>query len=272
VSGLYTAAIASGSNGNCYYVGNEEDAVLVDAGISCRETEKRMRLLSLPMNKVKGIFITHEHTDHIKGLELIAAKYRIPVYITARTLQNSRLQIDAALIRSFSAFEEVAIGNLALTAFPKQHDAADPHSFVVSGNGFNIGVLTDIGMPCDHVIRYFRMCDAVYLEANYDDQMLESGRYPYHLKKRISGDYGHLSNAQALQLLLDHSTPRLRKVFLAHLSANNNCPELVDRLFRTCTSGLSITVASRYEATKLYQLHAPTATPMRTAVVQASLF
>jgi phosphoribosyl 1,2-cyclic phosphodiesterase len=251
---LYTASINSGSNGNCYYVANEREAVLIDAGISCRETEKRMNLLGLSVKKVRAIFISHEHSDHINGVEVLSRKYSIPVYITKGTLKGSRLKLEKDLVNDFTAYEKVSIGGLSVLAFPKFHDAADPHSFLVSGNGVTVGVFTDIGKPCDHVIENFGQCHAAFLETNYDEQMLDSGNYPIYLKKRIKGDDGHLSNAQALELFLKHRAPHLSHVFLSHLSKDNNSPELVQQLFDQHRGNTFVTVASRYEAGSVYQI------------------
>src|SRR5687767_3038582 len=129
---LFFTSLNSGSNGNCYYVGSSNEAVLVDAGISCRETEKRMQSLGLDMSSVKAIFISHEHSDHINGLRILSKKYQLPVYITNHTLRQSNVPIDQHLVRSFSADQPLTIGNLSVTAFKKHHDACDPHSFVVS--------------------------------------------------------------------------------------------------------------------------------------------
>ncbi|MEO8762135.1 MAG: MBL fold metallo-hydrolase, partial [Bacteroidia bacterium] len=172
---LYIASLNSGSNGNCYYIGNDTEAVLIDAGISCRETEKRMNRLGLAIEKVKAIFISHEHSDHINGLEVLSKKYQLPVYITEKTLQNSRLSLSEKLINSFTAHTPINIGKLCINSFPKRHDAIDAHSFTVVGNGVNIGILTDIGSVCKHVKESFSQCHAVFLEANYDEQMLDEG-------------------------------------------------------------------------------------------------
>lgn len=179
---LFTASLNSGSNGNCYYIGNSREAVLIDAGISCRETERRMLRLELSMARVKAIFITHEHSDHIKGLEVLSRKHRIPVYITERTKTSGRLNLESDLVQTFDFYKPVTIGNLEVTAFPKRHDAANPCSFLISGNDTTIGVLTDIGSACEHVIANFKKCHAAFLEANYDTKMLDEGRYPYYLK------------------------------------------------------------------------------------------
>ncbi|MXV14883.1 MBL fold metallo-hydrolase [Hufsiella ginkgonis] len=251
---LFITSLNSGSNGNCYYIGNELDAVLVDAGISCKETEKRMERLGLSMKKVRAIFISHEHSDHIRGLPVLAKKYRLPVYITPGTLQRGGQTLQDELVFAFRAYEPVRIGELLITAFPKFHDASEPHSFVVSSNGITIGVFTDIGAACEHLVLHFKQCHAAFLEANYDEEMLEKGRYPYHLKARIRGGKGHLSNRQALELFLAHKPAHMTHLLLAHLSKDNNCPGLVHELFTRHANGTKITVASRYEETPVLRI------------------
>ncbi|MFA5814259.1 MAG: MBL fold metallo-hydrolase [Bacteroidales bacterium] len=211
---LFITSLNSGSNGNCYYVGNHREAVLIDAGISCRETENRIERLGLSFKKIKAVFISHEHTDHTGGVELIARRYQIPVYITAATNQHSRLRLDENLVIPLKAYAPAQVGELVVNAFPKLHDAREPHSFTVAGGGITVGIFTDIGTICDHVIQNFRLCHAAFLEANYDEVMLEEGRYPQFLKNRIRGDHGHLSNLQALELF---STHKPHFIISAHL-------------------------------------------------------
>ncbi|MFY9310400.1 MAG: MBL fold metallo-hydrolase [Bacteroidia bacterium] len=249
---LFTSSLNSGSNGNCYYVGDHASAVLVDVGISCREVEKRMARLKLPMSRVKAIFISHEHTDHIKGVEVLSKKYRLPVYITPSTLRSSRLELEEELIRPFLAGKPVVIGELSVTGFKKFHDASEPHSFIVERMGVKVGVFTDIGMPCDQVVHYFKQCHAAFLEANYDEQMLEEGHYPYYLKKRISGDKGHLSNTQALSLFTKYKPDFMSHLFLSHLSKENNSPHMVQELFAQRAGRTSVIVASRYMETEVF--------------------
>lgn len=249
---LYITSLNSGSNGNCYYIGNRKEAVLVDAGISCRETEKRMKRLGLSMDKVKAVFVSHEHSDHIKGIPVLAKKYQLPVYITQRTLLRGGLTLPGTQVISFIAYETINIGDLCITAFPKFHDASEPHSFVVSYNDIRVGVFTDIGRPCEHVIKNFRECHAVFLEANYDDEMLDKGNYPYYLKQRIRGGMGHLSNKQALELFTSCRSSVLSHLLLSHLSKNNNCPNLVHNLFSQHAGSTTVVVASRYEETPVY--------------------
>jgi phosphoribosyl 1,2-cyclic phosphodiesterase len=251
---LYTTSLNSGSNGNCYYVGNSTDAVLVDVGISCREVEKRMLRLDLNIKKVKAIFISHEHADHIRGVVVLARKYQLPVYITAATLRNSPISLEKELVKPFTANKAVNIGSLLVTPFVKLHDAIEPHSFIVEGNGIKIGVLTDIGAPCVEVVHYFKQCHAAFLETNYDEKMLEEGRYPYSLKRRITGGFGHLSNAQALELFIEHRPPFMTHLFLSHLSKDNNSPELVANLFNKHSGKTTVVVASRYNETEVFEV------------------
>ena len=251
---VYIASLNSGSNGNCYYIGNDNEAVLIDAGISCRETEKRMKRLGLLINKVKAIFVSHEHTDHISGIPVLSKKFQLPVYITSNTLKYSGLIIEQHLINSFCAHQIINIGGLSITPFPKSHDACDPHSFIVSYNEFQIGIFTDIGFPCEHVIKHFQQCHAAFLEANYDEEMLANGKYPYHLKKRIKSSDGHLSNDDALQLYISHKPAQMSHLILSHLSKNNNCPELVHQLFNRHAGTTEIIVASRYHETEVYKI------------------
>ncbi len=257
---LYISSLNSGSNGNCYYVGTATEAVLVDVGISCRETEKRMKLLGLSMQAVKAIFVSHEHGDHIKGVSTLANKYNLPVYITPATARFGPILIGHLAI-PFTANNTIRVGELEITAFSKQHDASDPHSFVISHNGITVGVITDIGIACSQVIHYFRQCHAVFLESNYDEAMLENGRYPRHLKQRISGGQGHISNRQALELFTRHRPPFLSHLVLSHLSKENNSPELVAGLFAPHAADTQIIVASRYKPTEVYAVSANTAPP-----------
>lgn len=249
---LYISSLNSGSNGNCYYIGNQHEAVLIDGGISCRETEKRIILAGLSFEKIKAVFISHEHTDHTRGVEVISRKYQIPVYITAGTHKNSRLKIDKKLIRNFDAYSPVKIGGLSVNAFPKQHDASEPHSFTITGNGITIGVLTDLGAACEHVIANFSQCHAAFLEANYDEEMLENGRYPFYLKQRIRSDHGHLSNHQALEIFTKYRSVFMSHLLLSHLSQDNNNPVLVHELFAKHAGDIHIAIASRHKGSDVY--------------------
>lgn len=252
--GMNVTSLNSGSNANCYYVGYGEDAILIDAGLSCRETVKRMENLSLSMSSVKAIFISHEHSDHIRGLAVLSSKYKLPVYITSSTLKKSSIFIQDEFVMPLLADVPVNIGGLTIFPFAKRHDAIDPLSFMIEANGVRVSVITDIGIACDRVIHYFKQSHAAFLEANYDEEMLINGNYPYYLKKRISSGYGHLSNKQALQLFVNHRPSFMSHLFLSHLSKDNNCPILVNDLFTPHASGTNIVVASRYRETPVYHV------------------
>lgn len=252
---LFITSLNSGSNGNCYYIGNETEAILIDAGIPCSEIEKRMKRLGLCMQNVKAVFVSHEHSDHISGLQVFSKKYQLAVYVTQATQRFSSLKLEKHLVTSFSALEPISIGNLSITAFPKFHDAADPYSFVVCCNQIKVGVFTDIGTPCENLIYHFKQCHAAFLESNYDDVMLEKGKYPYFLKSRIRGGKGHLSNKQALEIFTAHKPSFMSHLFLSHLSKNNNCPNLVQQLFNEHADGVKMIIASRYKETEVYHIH-----------------
>jgi len=263
---LYISSLNTGSNGNCFYIGNQDDAVLIDAGLSCKETEIRLGRLGLSMQKVRAIFISHEHTDHIKGLPVLAKKYQLPIYITAKTHLGGRQILPSHLIYSFSSTESIVIGDLEVAAFPKLHDAAEPHSFTVAYNNIKIGVFTDIGDHCENLIYHFKQCHAAFLEANYDDEMLDKGNYPYFLKRRIRGGNGHLSNKKALELFVNHRPEFMSHLFLSHLSRENNCPQLVHELFNEVANGTEIIVASRLEETPVYQIGLKQTMPVLSAL------
>lgn len=269
---LNVAAINSGSNGNCYYIGNDKEAVLIDAGLSCRETEKRMHRMGLSMQRVKALFISHEHIDHVKGVNTLANKFRLPVYITPTTFQHTRLCLSTELIHHFYGTEPVYIGKLKISPFPKFHDAADPYSFLVENENTTIGVITDIGSICQQVYTAFSRCHAVFLEANYDEKMLEEGRYPYMLKKRIKGGKGHLSNKEALGLFQTAAHPQLSHLFLSHLSRDNNDPDLVLQLFRPYAGKTEIIIASRYKETSVFAINQAQKIDAFQEQIQLSLF
>jgi phosphoribosyl 1,2-cyclic phosphodiesterase len=250
---MQIASLNSGSNGNCYYVGNDEDAVLVDVGLSCKETERRMKKLGLSIQKVKAIFVSHEHIDHVRGLAGLAEKFSLPIYITDKTKLGCYHLTHHHTI-NFAAGEAVNICSLKVVGFSKMHDAADAHSFTITYNKINVGVFTDIGTVCNNLKQHFATCHAAFLEANYDDAMLENGKYPTFLKDRIRGTHGHLSNAQALDLFVKHKPSYMSHLLLAHLSKDNNDVELVQKIFEAKANGTKIIVASRYEESKVYTI------------------
>lgn len=251
---LYFSSINSGSNGNCYYIGNSNEAVLIDVGLTCKETEKRLARSALSVLRIKAVFISHEHSDHIKGLSAFAKKYNLPVYISAETLKNSKLLLNENHVFTLAHLQEIFIGDLKITAFSKHHDAADPYSFTVACGEVRVGVFTDIGTVCDRLISHFQNCHAAFLESNYDHDMLENGTYPYFLKRRITSGKGHLSNAEALALFVNHKATYMSHLLLSHLSKDNNDPELVERLFKSVAGETFVAVASRHEESEVYYI------------------
>lgn len=269
---LQVASLNSGSNGNAYYIGNQHEAVLVDAGLSCKEIEKRMLGLGLPMQKVKALFISHEHSDHIKGVQVLCKKYGLPVFISKGTYRHSGLNLSAPDLHWLEHSTEINIEGLKITAFAKKHDAAEPVSFTISNSNVTVGVFTDIGICCDNLVHHFKQCHAAFLESNYDEHMLENGRYPYVLKQRIRGGFGHLSNKQALDFFVAHKPSFMSHLFLSHLSRDNNDPHLVEALFREKAGQTKIVVASRYAASELYHIASTSDEKIPARLVQASLF
>lgn len=251
---LFVTSLNSGSNGNCYYIGNQNEAILIDAGISCRETERRLKRLGLSLSNVKAIFVTHEHADHIHGIPSICKKFRIPVYITTKTLLKA--QLTKAEAYNFKPYEPITVGDLTIRAFPVLHDATDPHNFIISNETVNVGIFTDIGEVTDQVIQNFKQCHAAFLESNYDEELLESGSYPVALKNRIRGGYGHLSNLQAAKLFTTHKPDFMSHLFLGHLSRNNNSARIVQNLFEHIAGNTEIIIAGRYRETKLFSIKA----------------
>lgn len=251
---LEICAIASGSNGNCYYVGNEIDAVIIDAGISCRQILLRMKVRGLYAEKIKAVFVTHEHSDHMRGVRGISKKLNVPIYLTAKTFYGAYKKLRPDYPSFFVPGDEIVVGEFTVHSFIKNHDATEPCSFRVRYKNKNIGVFTDIGEPCENVTTHLQMCDALFLESNYDEKMLWNGQYPYFLKQRVSSGVGHLSNDQAYNLLDLHAGKNLRCVFLSHLSKENNTPEIAMNSMQNLTSRFLIKLTSRFEAGEVFKL------------------
>ncbi|PRD50701.1 MBL fold metallo-hydrolase [Sphingobacterium gobiense] len=245
-------ALASGSNGNCYYIAEGKDAVLIDIGINTKHVEQRMANVGIDPASVKAIFITHEHTDHIRGVTVFCKRYQIPVYMTAGSYRGSRLKLPENLVRIIRGDDEIAVGSLTIRGIPKYHDAQEPCSFLVSNGDINIGVLTDIGRICDNIKHAIRQVDILLLEANYDEELLDTGSYPFFLKNRIRNGWGHLSNRMALETFLEYRTPRLQHLILGHLSGQNNKVELVQQAFSLYCKDIRLSVATRRQETELF--------------------
>ncbi|MCD4793279.1 MAG: MBL fold metallo-hydrolase [Bacteroidales bacterium] len=247
-------ALASGSNGNCYYIGNENEAVLIDIGIYYKRLIERLDDAGLDKNKIKAIFISHEHTDHIQGARSTSNKLGIPVFYTKKTYHKSYNKNKAQNFSFFEPGTPYETGNIKIHSFSKQHDAIDPCSFRVEIGNKNIGIMTDIGEADETLQNEFSKCDAVFLESNYDEDMLQTGLYPYHLKQRVSSSKGHLSNMQAIELVEQFASPQLKIIFLSHISAVNNTRELALETFSHLKNKYEILLTSRQEISEVVSL------------------
>lgn len=222
---LAFASIGSGSRGNGTLVAQGETCVLVDCGFSLKETETRLQRLQLQPEQLTAILVTHEHSDHISGVGALARKYALPVYLTAGTWRSGRIG-DVPKHRIISSHDVFQLGELTIQPVAVPHDANEPVQYVFSSGEKVLGVLTDLGNITSHVVEHYRHCDALLLETNHCVQMLEEGPYPAHLKHRVAGDWGHLSNQQSA-FLLQAMTKPLKHLVLAHLSEQNNHPSRV---------------------------------------------
>ncbi len=218
--------LASGSRGNSIYISNGETSVLVDAGLSGVEIERRMKSRKLNPKNIDAIIVSHEHSDHIQGVGILARRYNLPVYISSKTFKSATAQLgNIKHINNFTCGTEFAINQLYIRPFSISHDASDPAGFTIGCNGRKIGIATDLGIATAMVREHLKNCCCLVLEANHDVLMLEDGPYPWPVKQRVKGRTGHLSNESSRELLMDILHDRMSHVILAHLSETNNTPE-----------------------------------------------
>ncbi len=235
--GVSVSVLASGSRGNSTVIESSQARILVDAGISCRETFKRLKLIGLDPKQLSAIVITHEHSDHVYGLATLAKKLSVPVFMTgathqawARSLRDEAGELPKlARLEVFSAGRSFQIADVTVSAFTIPHDAADPVGFTFKAEGTKIAVATDLGyMPasvCDHL----RKCDVLVVESNHDLEMLRIGPYPWSVKQRVMSRVGHLSNESLAQFFAKDYDGGASYIVLAHLSEQNNHPEVARR-------------------------------------------
>lgn len=224
-------SIASGSSGNCIYVGDGDTHLLIDAGISGKRIEQGLNQNGLKTADINGILITHEHSDHISGLGVLARRYGIPIYATKETIEEiiqvkSLGRVETELFVPVCPDEEFQVEELTVHPFSISHDAANPVAYRISNQREQVAVATDMGTYDEYIIDNLRGLDALLLEANHDVNMLETGSYPYPLKRRILGDRGHLSNELSGKLLTEILHDGLKYIFLGHLSKENNYAQL----------------------------------------------
>jgi phosphoribosyl 1,2-cyclic phosphodiesterase len=221
---LSVCVLGSGSRGNSIYVSDGTTSILVDAGFSAREIDRRMRSQGLDPARLSAILVTHEHTDHVRGVERLVRRHRLPVYLTAGTHEEAASLHCLPEIQPLACGAEVRINTLTVRPFSISHDARDPAGFTIGANGSRIGIATDLGHVTAMVREHLRGCRLLILEANHDPGMLMDGPYPWFLKQRIRSRTGHLSNQESCRLLADILHPDLEQVVLAHLSETNNTP------------------------------------------------
>lgn len=223
---IKVCSLASGSNGNAFYIKTGNTAFLVDAGVSRKQLFQRLTQIGSHISEIQGIFITHEHTDHTRGLDVLLRKHPTPVYVSKKTYDEIPLDIHRELLNIIRTNSTIDISGVKIQSLSKSHDAADPTLFCFYYNGIKISVITDAGYGCDNIAQAIKDTDVLFLETNYDEEMLRSGYYPPQLKRRIASKHGHLSNSDAARLVVKYATPNLRYFFLSHLSENNNTPRL----------------------------------------------
>jgi phosphoribosyl 1,2-cyclic phosphodiesterase len=216
------SALSSGSSGNCFYVKDNDNAVLIDAGISCSQIVERLQKLRESPERVRAIFITHEHSDHIRGADVFSRTFNIPIFVNKKTSKSCFLCKDEKSINIIKNEETIEIGGLNISSFSKSHNAADPVFYEVSKNNKKVSVITDLGYPCKNVTDSISDSDFLCLESNHDIDMLEQGPYPIYLKRWIKSDSGHLSNLQSSLSVLEYGSSKLKNLMLCHLSQENN--------------------------------------------------
>lgn len=228
--GLKFCSLSSGSSGNCYYVGNEFHGILIDAGISATSIRKFLKNMDISMQTIMGVLVTHNHIDHIRGLELLTRKNTLPAFTTGRiweSILTPRNKISPDCIREIPLKQKFHIAGFDIEAFPVCHDAPETIGFHICSGGKKITIVTDLGHICQTSAPYIQAANLLVIESNYDEQMLENGKYPHFLKARIRSDHGHLGNHQTAAFLADIFNTNLSHICLAHLSKNNNSPEMV---------------------------------------------
>ncbi|MBI2549174.1 MBL fold metallo-hydrolase [Candidatus Woesearchaeota archaeon] len=252
------AVLASGSSGNCTYVSTGKTSVLFDAGISARQVKQRLSLLGKSLASIDAIVVSHEHIDHVRGLPVLS-RSGASVFVRKKTHRALPCSLGVIDHCSFFHKDQFSIGDLQITPLEILHDASDPCCFMVQQQDKILGIITDLGNADGQIKDLIAKAHGLVLEANHDEEMLLTGPYPYHLKQRILGEYGHLSNATSANLVLQHATPTLRHIFLAHLSLVNNTPELVLTTFQSALAKrndlkIMLTMTHREKPTTLLEL------------------
>ena len=222
-------SLSSGSSGNCYYIGNEFQGILIDAGISATAIRKFLNEKGLSIHNIKGILVSHKHSDHIRGLDVVTRKYKIPVFTTQKiwkSILSPASKISRDFICKIDLQESIHLAGFDIEAFPVHHDAPETIGFHICAGDKKITIVTDLGHICTTAAAYIKAANLLVIESNYDEQMLVNGKYPYFLKARVKSDHGHLGNHQTSDFLTENMSDHLTHICLAHLSKNNNTPEV----------------------------------------------
>ncbi len=220
------AALSSGSCGNCFYIKGRKGSFLIDCGISFKRVRESLLQLGENYKELKGIFITHEHTDHIKGIDVLARNLNLPIFATKGTIKNSFICSDEFLINKIKNDETFLFCGMEISSFSKSHDAIEPISFKIRDRGKVLSIITDLGVSCKNVSDVVNESDFLVIESNHDLKMLEQGPYPYFLKERIKSEKGHLSNLHSAVCVLENGRRKLKNIILSHLSETNNTPKI----------------------------------------------
>lgn len=241
------ASLGSGSRGNCTVIVSPQTTILVDCGFGCRETENRLLKKGVDPTSVAAIFVTHEHSDHRRGVGPFARKYGVCVYGTTGTL--SRVDLERCKFLEIQCGRPVDLGDLTIHPVAVPHDAREPSQFVVESADRKIGILTDLGSLTHEVVEHYRYCDSLLVEANHDLNMLWNGPYQYSLKVRIASDEGHLSNDQTVEFVRRVHHSNMQSLVLGHLSQENNNPQIVDEQFHDFRRTMDVRIATQAEGT-----------------------
>jgi phosphoribosyl 1,2-cyclic phosphodiesterase len=223
-------SLSSGSSGNCYYVGNGFQGILIDAGISATSIRKFLRDIGVSMQTIMGVLITHNHIDHIRGLEVLTRKNTLPAFTTRKiwkSINTPHVKISPDCIHEIPLQQKFHLAGFDIEAFPVHHDAPETIGFQITCGEKKMTVATDLGHICETAAPYIQAANLLVIEANYDEQMLMNGSYPHYLKARIKSDKGHLGNHQTSAFIANNMSDNLSHICLAHLSKNNNTPEIV---------------------------------------------
>ncbi|RJP93428.1 MAG: MBL fold metallo-hydrolase [Desulfobacteraceae bacterium] len=248
--------LASGSKGNSIFISNGETAILIDAGLSGVEIERRLKSKHIPITSIDAIIVSHEHADHIQGVGVLSRRHQLPVYLSSQTGIAAPQLGAIPKISHFSCGTAFTINTLTIHPFSISHDASDPAGFTIKSNNRKIGIATDLGIATTMVKEHLKGCHGLVLEANHDMRMLEQGPYPWPLKQRIKGRTGHLSNESSRELLMEILHDGLSHVILGHLSETNNTPEIALRVVTEplTNTRLSVTVADQSSAGPMIHL------------------